>query len=177
MFGADFHQISLPLLDVNFHLGPHLTLNAPWILSFAISVSVAVGMFLIVMRTRFGRALRAIAQNRYAASLMGIDVARTQALAFGLGLAAVAVGGSLLLPVYYLYPEVGGQYTLKSFVIVVLGGMGSIGGAAIAGPVLGVIESLTSLYWGNEWALVVDFAIFLLVLSFRPAGLFGSQRV
>jgi branched-chain amino acid transport system permease protein len=177
VFGADFHQISLPLLDVNFHLGPHLTLNAPWILSFAISVSVAVGMFLIVMRTRFGRALRAIAQNRYAASLMGIDVARTQALAFGLGLAAVAVGGSLLLPVYYLYPEVGGQYTLKSFVIVVLGGMGSIGGAAIAGPVLGVIESLTSLYWGNEWALVVDFAIFLLVLSFRPAGLFGSQRV
>jgi branched-chain amino acid transport system permease protein len=138
---------------------------------------LAIGMFLVVMRTRFGRALRAIAQNRYAASLMGIDVMRTQALAFGLGLAAVGMAGGLLLPVFYAYPEVGHQFTLKSFVIVVLGGMGSIGGAAIAGIVLGVIESLISLYWGNEWGLAVDFVIFLLVLSFRPAGLFGSQRV
>jgi branched-chain amino acid transport system permease protein len=176
-FGADFRQINMPLLGVNFHLGPNITLNAPWILSFAITIALAVGMFLVVMRTRFGRALRAIAQNRYAASLMGIDVARTQALAFGLGLAAVGMAGGLLLPVFYLYPEVGGQFTLKSFVIVVLGGMGSVEGAAIAGLVLGVVENLTSLYWGNEWALVVDFAIFLLVLSFRPAGLFGSQRV
>ena len=177
VFGADYHQISIPLLDKNLHLGAHITLNAPWILSFAITVVLAVGMFLFVMKTRFGRALRAIAQNRYAASLMGIDVRRTQALAFGLGLAAVGMAGGLLLPVFYLYPEVGGQFTLKSFVIVVLGGMGSIEGAAIAGVVLGVVESLTSLYWGNEWALVVDFAIFLLVLSLRPSGLFGSQRV
>jgi branched-chain amino acid transport system permease protein len=176
-FGADYHQISIPLLDVNIHLGTHITLNAPWILSFAITIALAVGMFLFVMRSRFGRALRAIAQNRYAASLMGIDVRRTQALSFGLGLAAVGMAGGLLLPVFYLYPDVGGQFTLKSFVIVVLGGMGSIEGAAIAGVVLGVIESLTSLYWGNEWALVVDFALFLLVLSLRPSGLFGSQRV
>ena len=112
-----------------------------------------------------------------AASLMGIDVLRVQALSFGLGLAAVGMAGGLLLPVFYLYPEVGGQFTLKSFVIVVLGGMGSIEGAAIAGVVLGVIESLTSLYWGNEWALAVDFVLFLLVLSLRPSGLFGSQRV
>jgi branched-chain amino acid transport system permease protein len=176
VFHGDFRQTKFPLLDVNFRLGSHITFNAPWLLSFAISAAIAVGMFLFVMKTRFGRALRAIAQNRYAASLMGIDVERTQALAFGLGLAAVGVAGSLLLPVFYLYPEVGGQFTLKSFVIVVLGGMGSIAGAAIGGIVLGVIENLVSLYWGNQWALVVDFVIFLLVLSFRPGGLFGSQR-
>jgi branched-chain amino acid transport system permease protein len=134
-------------------------------------------MFLFVMKTRLGRALRAIAQNRYAASLMGIDVMRVQALSFGLGLAAVGAAGGLLLPVFYLYPTAGDQFMLKAFVIVVLGGMGSVGGAAIAGLVLGVIESLTSLYWGNEWALVVDFIVFLLVLSLRPSGLFGSQRV
>jgi branched-chain amino acid transport system permease protein len=177
VFGADYRQINIPLLDDNLHLGRHISLNAPWLLSFAITVVLAIGMFLVVMKTRFGRALRAIAQNRYAASLMGIDVQRTQALAFGLGLAAVGVAGGLLLPVFYLYPAVGDQFTLKAFVIVVLGGMGSIEGAAIAGVVLGVVESLTSLYWGNEWALVVDFAIFLLVLSLRPSGLFGSQRV
>ena len=175
-FGADFRQVNIPLLGINIRLGSHITINAPWLLSFAITAVLAVGMFLFVMKSRFGRALRAIAQNRYAAALVGIDVQRTQALAFGLGLAAVGLAGGLLLPVFYLYPEVGGQFTLKSFVIVVLGGMGSIEGAAIAGVVLGVIESLTSLYWGNEWALIVDFVIFLLVLSFRPAGLFGSQR-
>jgi branched-chain amino acid transport system permease protein len=176
-FGADYQQISIPLLDINVHLGSHISLNAPWILSFAITVVLAVGMFLFVMKSRLGRALRAISQNRYAASLMGIDVQRIQAMSFGLGLAAVGMAGGLLLPVFYLYPAVGDQFTLKAFVIVVLGGMGSIEGAAIAGVVLGVVESLTSLYWGNEWALVVDFVIFLGVLSLRPSGLFGSQRV
>jgi len=177
IFGADYHQISIPLLDINVKLGPHISLNAPWLLSFAITVVLATGMFLFVMKSRLGRALRAIAQNRYAASLMGIDVMRVQALSFGLGLAAVGAAGGLLLPVFYLYPTAGDQFTLKAFVIVVLGGMGSVGGAAIAGLVLGVIENLTSLYWGNEWALVVDFIVFLLVLSLRPSGLFGSQRV
>jgi branched-chain amino acid transport system permease protein len=175
-FGGDFRQVNIPLRGQYLRLGP-ITLNDGDVLSFVITVALAVGMFLFVMKSRFGRALRAIAQNRYAASLIGIDVRRTQAIAFGLGLAAVGLAGGLLLPAFYLYPEVGGQFTLKSFVMVVLGGMGSIEGAAIAGLVLGVIESLTSLYWGNQWALVVDFAIFLLVLSLRPAGLFGSQRV
>jgi branched-chain amino acid transport system permease protein len=176
LFSGDFRQVNLPVRSVIYRLGTHLAFNAGDLLAFAITVVVAVGMFLFVMKTRFGRALRAIAQNRYAASLIGINVQRTQAIAFGLGLAAVGIAGGLLLPAFYLYPEVGGQFTLKSFVIVVLGGMGSIEGAAIAGVVLGVVENLTSLYWGNEWALVVDFAIFLLVLSLRPSGLFGRQR-
>jgi branched-chain amino acid transport system permease protein len=176
IFGADYRQVNFALMGVNWKLG-RLNLNAPWVMSFAITVALAVGMYLFVMRSRFGRALRAIAQNRYAAGLVGIDVQRTQALAFGLGLAAVGVAGGLLLPLFYTYPSVGEQYTLKAFVIVVLGGMGSIEGAAIAGIVLGVVEELTSLFWGNEWALVVEFALFLLVLSLRPSGLFGSQRV
>jgi len=177
VFHGDFLQVNLPLRSINLRLGAQIAINLGDLLAFLITVVLALGMFLVVMKTRFGRALRAIAQNRYAASLMGIDVRRTQAVAFGLGLAAVGMAGGLLLPAFYLYPEVGGQFTLKSFVIVVLGGMGSVEGAAIAGLVLGVIESLTSLYWGNEWALVVDFALFLLVLSVKPTGLFGSQRV
>ncbi|HEX7837668.1 MAG TPA: branched-chain amino acid ABC transporter permease [Kofleriaceae bacterium] len=175
-FGADYHKANIELLDVHLHLGP-ITLNAPWVVAFAITVVTATGMFLFVMKSRFGRALRAIAQNRYAASLMGIDVRRTQAIAFGLGIAAAGAAGGLLLPLFYVNPTAGDQYTLKAFVIVVVGGMGSIEGAAIAGVVLGVVENLISLYWGNEWALVVDFAMFLLVLSLRPSGLFGSQRV
>ena len=176
-FSGDFRKANSALTTRLLHVGPHLTLNHGDLLSFAISVALAIGMFLFVMKSRFGRALRAIAQNRYAASLIGINVQRTQALAFGLGIAAVGLAGGLLLPALYLYPEVGAGYNLRSFVIVVLGGMGSVEGAAIAGLVLGVVENLTSLYWGNQWALIVDFVIFLLVLSLRPAGLFGSQRV
>ncbi len=177
VFGADYHQVNEPILGVNVRLGSHIVLNAPWLIAFAIALIVATGMFLFVMKSRFGRALRAIAQNPYAAELMGIDVKLVQAISFGMGLAAVGIAGGLLLPVFYLYPGVGDQFTLKAFVMVVLGGMGSVEGAAFAGLTLGVIENLTSLYWGNQWALTVDFAIFLLVLSLRPSGLFGSQRV
>lgn len=177
LFGADYHQINIPLLHKNIHLGTQISLNAPWLISFVIALVLGAGLYFLVMHTMFGRAARAIAQNPYAAPLMGINVHRVQALSFGIGVAAAGIAGGLLLPVFYLYPTVGDQFTLKSFVMVVLGGMGSIQGAAAAGLALGVIESVTSLYWGNQWALAVDFAIFLLVLSLRPSGLFGSQRV
>jgi len=177
IFGADYHQINIPLLGKNIHIGSHITFNAPWVISFFIALVLAVLLYLFVMQTMIGRAARAIAQNRYAAPLMGINVHRVQAISFGVGVAAAGIAGALLLPVFYLYPGVGDQFTLKAFVMVVLGGMGSIQGAAFAGLVLGVVESLTSLYWGNEWALAVDFVIFILVLSLKPSGLFGSQRV
>ncbi len=176
IFGADYHQINLPLLEKNLHFGSRITVNAPWLVSFAIALVAGGGLYFFVMHTMMGRAARAIAQNRGAAPLMGIHLHRVQAFWFGLGVAVAAVAGSLLLPVFYLYPGVGDQFTLKAFVMVVLGGMESIVGAALAGLVLGVAESLTSLYWGNEWALALDFVLFLLVLSLRPGGIFGSQR-
>jgi branched-chain amino acid transport system permease protein len=176
IFGADYHQINIPLLSKNIRIGSQISINAPWLVSFAIAAVLAVALYFVVTHTMFGRAARAIAQNRYAAPLMGINVNRVQAISFGIGSAAAGIAGALLLPVFYLFPEVGNQFKLKSFVMVVLGGMGSIQGAAIAGLVLGVVESLTSLYWGNEWALAVDFVIFILVLSLKPSGIFGSQR-
>jgi len=175
IFGADYHQINIPLQDRNFRFGQQISVNAPWVVSFAIAVGLALALYLFVMRTMTGRAARAIAQNRYAAPLMGINVFRVQAISFAVGSAAAGIAGALLLPVFYLYPGVGDQFTLKAFVMVVLGGMGSIVGAALAGLVLGVVENLTSLYWGNEWALAVDFAIFVLVLSLKPSGIFGRH--
>lgn len=176
IFGADYHQISIPLLSKNIRLGSQISINAPWLVSFVIAAVLAAVLYFVVTHTMFGRAARAIAQNRYAAPLMGINVNQVQAVSFGIGSAAAGMAGALLLPVFYLFPDVGNQFKLKSFVMVVLGGMGSIQGAAIAGLVLGVVESLTSLYWGNEWALAVDFVIFILVLSLKPSGIFGSQR-
>jgi len=176
VLGADYHQINIPLAGRNYRILPDVSVNAPWVMSFAIAILIAAALYLFVTRTMTGRAARAIAQNRNAAPLMGINVYRVQAISFAIGSAAAGVAGALLLPVFYLYPTVGDQFTLKAFVMVVLGGMESIVGAALAGLVLGVVESLTSLYWGNEWALAVDFVIFLLVLSLKPSGIFGSQR-
>ncbi len=176
VFGADYHQINIPLLGRNYHLGPRLAVNAPWVVSFGIAVVLAIALYLFVMGTMTGRAARAIAQNRYAAPLMGINVFRVQAISFAVGIAAAGIAGGLLLPVFYLYPGVGDQFTLKAFVMVVLGGMESIVGAALAGLVLGIVENLTSLYWGNQWALAVDFVLFILVLSLKPSGIFGRQK-
>jgi branched-chain amino acid transport system permease protein len=177
VFGADYHQINIPLLSKTYRLGPQISINAPWLVSFGLAFALAAALYFLVTHTMFGRAARAVAQNRYSAPLMGINVNRVQAVTFGIGAAAAGIAGGLLLPVFYLYPEVGNQFRLKSFVMVVLGGMGSITGAALAGLVLGIVENLTSLYWGNEWALAVDFVIFILVLSLRPNGIFGTKRV
>ncbi len=177
VFGADYHQINIPLLGKNFHLGSHISVNAPWVVSFGIAVVLAFALYLFVTRTMFGRAARAIAQNRIRRAADGNQC--IPGAGNCLRESASPPPGSpaaLLLPVFYIYPEVGDPFTLKAFVMVVLGGMESIVGAALAGLVLGVVESLTSLYWGNEWALAVDFVIFLLVLSLKPSGIFGSQK-
>jgi branched-chain amino acid transport system permease protein len=174
-FGADYHQTNIELVNKTLRFGS-FTLNAAALLSFAIAGALIIGLQQFVVRSRTGQALRAIAQNSAVAPLMGINVTRIQGISFALGIMMAGIAGALLLPALYLFPSVGEDYTLKAFVIVVLGGMGSIEGAAIGGLVLGVAESLTSLYLGNEWALAVDFLLFLLVLSLKPSGIFGRQR-
>lgn len=175
IFGADYHQTNIELKNRWIrHFG--LTFNAAELVSFGIAAVCIIGLRSFVVRSRTGQALRAIAQNRDVAPLMGINVSRIQGLSFALGIAVAGIAGGLLLPALYLFPSVGDDYTLKAFVIVVLGGMGSIEGAAFGGLVLGVTESLTSFYRGNQWALIVDFILFLLVLSLKPSGIFGRQR-
>jgi len=175
IFKADYRQTNIELINRTLHLGPFKA-NTAEVLSFAIAIVLVVGLYLFVTRSLTGQALRAIAQNPEVAPLMGINVTRIQGFSFALGIALAGAAGGLLLPRLYLFPSVGEDYTTKAFVMVVLGGMGSIEGAALGGLVLGLAESLTSLYGGNQWALVVDFILFLLVLSFKPSGIFGRQR-
>ncbi len=175
IFKADYRQTNIELINRNLQFGP-ITANAAEVLSFVIAGVLMIGLRSFVVRSRTGQALRAIAQNPEVAPLMGINVTRIQAFSFALGTALAGVAGGLLLPRLYLFPGVGEEFTTKAFVIVVLGGMGSIEGAALGGLVLGLAENLTSLYAGNQWALIVDFVLFLLVLSFKPSGIFGRQR-
>ena len=175
IFGADYHQVNIPLVNRTLRFGAFAA-TAASLLSFVIAAVLIAALYLFVTRSLTGQALRAIAQNTEVASLVGIDVTRIQGLSFCLGIALAGIAGGLLLPALYLFPSVGDDYTLKAFVMVVLGGMGSIEGAALGGLLLGVSESLTSLYLGNQWALAVDFAVFLVVLSLKPSGILGRQR-
>jgi branched-chain amino acid transport system permease protein len=175
IFKADYRQTNIDLVNRSIHIGP-FGANTAEVLSFAISIVFVFGLYFFVSRSLTGQALRAISQSPDVAPLMGINLTRIQGFSFALGTALAGIAGGLLLPRLYLFPGVGEDYTTKAFVMVVLGGMGSIEGAALGGLVLGLSESLTSLYIGNEWALIVDFVLFLLVLSFKPSGIFGRQR-
>jgi len=174
VFGADYRQINLPIANRITGFGS-LHFSVGYILSFAVSCLLVIALTQFLARTEMGRAIRAVAQNRSVAPLMGIRVERVSAITFGLGIACAGVAGALLLPIFWTNPTVGAPYTLKSFVIVVLGGMGSVQGAALGGLLLGVAEQFTAYTWADRYAEVVNFVIFLLVLLFRPQGLFGGK--
>jgi branched-chain amino acid transport system permease protein len=174
VFGADYRQLNLPIASQNDSIAG-LTFNRAYVASFLIAAGVSTTLYLVVARTEIGRAMRAVAQNRAIAGLMGIRVERVSAITFAIGVACAGIGGALLLPVFYTYPTVGEPFQIRSFVIVVLGGMGSIEGAAVGGVLLGVAEGLTAYLWSDSYSQVVNFAIFLLVLLVRPSGLFGRS--
>ena len=107
---------------------------------------------------------------------MGINVRWMSILAFGIGSALAGTAGALISPTYYIFPQVGSAFTLKAFVITVLGGMGSIVGATLGGIIIGVTESMSAVYISSGWKEVVVYVLFLLVLLFKPSGLMGTSR-
>ena len=116
-----------------------------------------------------------MAKEKLGAALVGIDVAHVYAVTFGLGAACLAVAACLLLPSFYVHPRVGNAYVLVAFTVVVLGGMGSVPGALLGGLFIGVVESLSGLYFGESLGQLGIFLIFILVLLVRPTGLFGAR--
>jgi branched-chain amino acid transport system permease protein len=153
-----------------------ISISTPLLISFVITACITAALYWFLLKTNTGQAIRATAQDREAARLMGIDVRKTSTLAFGLGAALAGTAGALISPTYYIFPQVGSVFTLKAFVITVLGGMGSIVGATLGGVLIGVAESIGGVYIGSGWKEVVVFVLFLLVLLFRPSGLLGKSR-
>src|SRR5512136_2308876 len=154
-----------------------LSISQPLLYSFLVTVAITAALFWFLQTTDTGQAIRATAQDRDAAQLMGINVKRMSVLAFGLGTALAGTAGALLAPTYYIFPQVGGPFTLKAFVIVVLGGMGSVVGATFGGVIIGATESLAAVYVSSGLKELFVYVLFLLVLLFRPAGLLGKSRV
>jgi branched-chain amino acid transport system permease protein len=153
-----------------------ISISLPLVISFAITCAITVALYWFLLKTNTGQAIRATAQDREAATLMGINVRRMSMIAFGLGSALAATAGGLISPTYYIFPQVGSVFTLKAFVITVLGGMGSVIGATLGGVLIGIAESIGGVYFGSGWKEVVVFVLFLLVLLFKPSGLLGKSR-
>ncbi len=154
-----------------------ISVSQPLAISFVITVFLTVMLYWFLMKTDIGQAIRATAQDREAAQLMGINVKRMSMIAFGLGAAMAGTAGALISPTYYIFPQIGSTFTLKAFVITVLGGMGSVIGATIGGIVIGIAESMGALYISSGWKEVLVYILFLLVLLFKPSGLLGKSRM
>jgi len=148
-----------------------LSLSVPWTVSFLIAIVITVCLWMFLAKTDLGKSIRATAQDNDAALLMGVNVGKMRVITFGLGSALVGAAGCLLIPIYYLYPDLGGQFTLIAFVITILGGLGSTIGAIIGGLILGIFESMTATYAGMGWAPVGRFVIFIAALIFIPGGI------
>jgi branched-chain amino acid transport system permease protein len=176
VFGAHPETIYTSYSTRTVGIGP-VTLSVPLLVSFALTVLVVAGLFLILTRTDLGRAIRAAAQNRDAAELQGVDTRFVQTAVFGIGIVLSMAAGVLLLPALYVFPTVGGIFTLKAFVVTVLGGMGSIVGAIWGGLLLGIVESVGAGLGATGYRDAFGLVAFLLVLLVRPQGLFGSSHV
>ncbi len=175
LFTSDYRIISTSYSSGSFRVG-EISVSTPLLLSFVITAAVTAVLYWFLMKTDTGQAIRATAQDRDAAQLMGVNVKRMSVLATGIGAGLAAVAGALISPTYYIFPQVGQPFTLKAFVIVVLGGMGSVLGATVGGVLIGATESLAGAYVSSGLKDLVVYVLFLLILLFKPAGLFGKSR-
>jgi branched-chain amino acid transport system permease protein len=172
IFTGDYRAIDLPFAKKVVQVGG-IYLNYPRLIIFSATVLITVLLYLFLKNTDIGKQIRAIAQNRTAARLMGFKLNRIYMITFGIGSGLVGIAGGLITTVYYVYPTVGVYFVLTAFVVVVLGGMGNMIGAFLGGLIIGIVDSLSGYYIDPSLKETVYYVIFVLVLIFRPSGLMG----
>jgi branched-chain amino acid transport system permease protein len=176
VFTSDYKILSTSYSSGSVQLAG-LSVSEPLLVSFVITAAITGALYWFLIKTDMGQAIRATAQDREAAQLMGVNVRRMGVVAFGLGAALAGTAGALISPTYYIFPQVGGAFTLKAFVVVVLGGMGSIIGATVGGVIIGAVESLSASYVSSGLKDLFVYVLFLLVLLLKPSGLLGKSRM
>jgi len=169
IFTSDYKSVRTPYSDKTFFIGD-ISFSIALVIAFCIAVAFTLFMFWFLLKTDIGRSIRATAQNKDAALLMGVNSKRITIYTFGIGSALVGSAGTLLMTVYYLFPDIGGAFTRKAFVITILGGLGSTVGAIFGGVTLGLAESFGATYIGMAYDDMIGLIIFILVLLFLPGG-------
>ena len=173
-FKGDTRTISVSYSDTMVEVGSTLV-SLPKIISFVASLVLCALLGLLINRTDIGKAIRAVAKERVGARLVGIDVDRVFAVSYGIGLATLGAAACLLMPIFYVSPTTGHVFVMVAFTVVVLGGMGSFLGAVVGGLIVGLTESFGGLFLGESLGQIGISLIFILILLFRPQGLFGAK--
>jgi branched-chain amino acid transport system permease protein len=173
IFGAREFGIAT-LVSGRFHIG-RVIITYEHLAIFLAAIATVTAFALFMRYTYTGRAIRATAENHEAAQALGIDVRRSYTITFGLGAALIGGVGGLLISTYPAMPTVGGDILLKAFVVVVIGGLGNVWAALLAGTLLGVIESYSTVFASGGWQNAIIAALVLVVLGIRPAGLFSKS--
>jgi len=158
----------------SFRWGP-VTVDVPRLIAFILAIVITLLVLLFLKKTNLGKSIRAAADNRYGALIIGVHINRLYGICFGIGAACVGAAGALLVPLMPAKATMGAPYTMISFVIVILGGMGSLIGALIGGLIIGVAESLSTVFLPSSMKQVVSFTIMIVILLFKPQGLFGGR--
>jgi len=174
-FQSDTRTIASDYSFKVVEIGP-LLLSFPRVVGFAVTVVATLLLWLVLHQTDIGKAIRAVAKEKFGASLVGISVPHVYAITFAIGCACLAVAAGLLMPSFYVSPKTGAAFVLVAFTIVVLGGMGSIPGALIGGLLIGLVEAASSLFLGDSLGQIGIFLIFIVTLLVKPTGLFGAQQ-
>ena len=172
-FTSDLRAIEF--LTGSYVFGP-FAISKSRLIAFAFAAAVTAAAFVFLKSTRLGKAIRATSQSREVAMVCGIDVGRIHVLTFGLATALAAAGGALIAVIVAIQPDMGGVWTFKSFLVIVLGGAGNYPGALIGGILLGVIEQLASLFLTAQLSEAVAYVLLVLVLLVRPAGILGGRQ-
>jgi branched-chain amino acid transport system permease protein len=174
MWGEKSNRIISPLENMSLHIGD-IAISYDWLIAVAFVIAILIGLVFLVRKTKIGMAMRATSQKSQASMLMGINIEHIYIITFALGAALAGAAGSLYGIIFPFNPYIGALPTIKAFAIIILGGLGSIPGAIIGGLLYGIAEQSAVIFLGGIWRDAVAFSLLIIVLIFRPKGLFGGK--
>ncbi|MCA1644828.1 MAG: branched-chain amino acid ABC transporter permease [Chloroflexi bacterium] len=176
-FSGNVRSVRTFYTDATVNIANEIYIGVPRLIAFAVALALSAGLALFLTRTDIGQAMRAAAQDREVAMLVGINPNHVYRVAVGLAAALAGAAGTLLMPFFVVQPHVGAQFSLIAFAVVIMGTLGDLRGAFIAGLLIGVAESLGIQIIGADSGRIIVFVLLLLTLILRPGGLFGARRV
>ncbi|MCK5416844.1 MAG: branched-chain amino acid ABC transporter permease [Desulfobacterales bacterium] len=175
LWTPDYRILRTPYTNINFYIGD-INISLVHILAFIMALVFSGILYVILHKTDLGRAIRASSEEPVGAKLMGINIKRIYWITFGIGAACAGVAGTAITPFFPIYPYVGDIFILTAYVVVVLGGMGSVLGALVGGLIIGMADSIGAMILPGSMKSVLSFVIFIMILLFKPTGLFGRQN-